>query len=285
MRTLLTPPFLGHNARAFHSFGVPRRASTLSGFLGGVLKATHRSGINSSSSQARIRISLGRIGGGGGDRGSGGPRFPGLNSIPSNYIFYGIMALNGAVFVGWQMATAEWKSLGDSSSYIRMRKNFTSSIYNLQQGRWYTLITSSFSHENFGHIFFNGFTYFFFAPAALKMLGNASFLALYLGGGVVCSLTSVLWNQILSPSHIQWSHGASGAIYSIISLSACVSPRTTFLIYGIVPLPAWVFLAGIFAWDGYSAITHRQSSTDSAGHIGGLLTGVVYFLAKRRRFF
>ncbi len=32
------------------------------------------------------------------------------------------------------------------------------------------------------HLFFNGFTFFYMAPLVLSILGNFSFLGLYLGG-------------------------------------------------------------------------------------------------------
>lgn len=46
----------------------------------------------------------------------------------------------------------------------------------------YTLLTSCFSHEDSMHLFFNGFTFYFMAPHVLGILGNVSFLGLYLGG-------------------------------------------------------------------------------------------------------
>ena len=46
----------------------------------------------------------------------------------------------------------------------------------------HTLLTSCFSHENAAHILFNGLTFYFMAPIVLSIVGNASFLGLYLGG-------------------------------------------------------------------------------------------------------
>ena len=45
----------------------------------------------------------------------------------------------------------------------------------------WTLITSSFSHAEPGHALLNGLTFWFLAPVALSVLGNAQFLVLYLG--------------------------------------------------------------------------------------------------------
>jgi rhomboid-like protein len=45
----------------------------------------------------------------------------------------------------------------------------------------WTLVTSSFSHADPGHALLNGLTFWFLAPVALRVLGNAQFLVLYLG--------------------------------------------------------------------------------------------------------
>ncbi len=52
----------------------------------------------------------------------------------------------------------------------------------LRHATSYTLLTSCFSHEDAMHLAFNGFTFYFMAPHVLGILGNVSFLGLYLGG-------------------------------------------------------------------------------------------------------
>ena len=48
-----------------------------------------------------------------------------------------------------------------------------------------------------------------------------------------------------------------GAIYSIVTLFACVAPTTTFQLYGIVPVPAWLLVTGLFSYDLYSTLSNR----------------------------
>ena len=124
-------------------------------------------------------------------------------------------------------------------------------------------------------------------------------------GGIVASLAGIAWrNYTEGPGRAQpsGSHGASGAIYSVISFFACLAPTATFLLFGIIPVPAWAMVTGIFLYDGYGAVNHQVSlsrvcswcrdsrligdqrvRTDTAGHIGGLLAGIGYFIAKRFR--
>ncbi|TFK76117.1 rhomboid-domain-containing protein [Pluteus cervinus] len=207
-----------------------------------------------------------------------------LDSIPEDTVFWSIIGLNGLVFGMWFMATSKYKQERDASAYKWMNENFTNSWRNLSSGRVWTLLSSAFSHENLGHIFFNGFTFFFMARPVLSMLGSKAFLALYLGGGIAANLAAMSWNNVIKGRDVP-SHGASAAVYSVISFLACVAPTTTFQLYGIIPVPAWLVVAGIFSYDTYSALYDKRRGTDTAGHVAGLLAGAGYFLGKRFRLF
>jgi rhomboid-like protein len=68
-----------------------------------------------------------------------------------------------------------------------------------------------------------------------------------------------------------------------VSFFACFAPRATFLIFGIVPCPAWAFVAGIFGFDLYRSVTEAKTNTDTVGHVAGLTSGMLYFLLWRMR--
>lgn len=83
---------------------------------------------------------------------------------------------------------------------------------------------------------------------------------------------------------------------------ACVAPRTPFYLFFVVPVPAWAVVGGLFVWDGVSTITDRvcyslsfslgdadqvflqKTQVDGAGHVGGILAGLAYFVMKMRGF-
>jgi rhomboid-like protein len=71
-------------------------------------------------------------------------------------------------------------------------------------------------------------------------------------------------------------------IYSIVSFFACVYPKATFLIFGIVPCPAWVFVAGIFSYDMYRSVKDVRTRTDTVGHVAGLSSGILYYIWRVR---
>lgn len=67
--------------------------------------------------------------------------------------------------------------------------------------------------------------------------------------------------------------GASGAIYSVMSFFACVSPQTKFYIFFVLPLPAWAAVGGVFLWDG---ITNGiLSATNSVSLYLSPLMGII----------
>jgi len=203
-----------------------------------------------------------------------------INRIPSNVVFWGIFGINGAVFALWQVANTQYQQSGDPSLLGFMFQHFTTSAWNVNNGRVWTLITSSFSQRDVGHLLFNGVSYYFTVPVILSALGNTGFLALYLGAGLVASVSSLWWHSSVKKNPRFSSLGASGALYGVLSFFACLAPRATFLIFGIVPCPAWLCISGVFIWDGYSALTGSRQGTDTAGHIGGLLGGIGYYILR-----
>jgi len=208
-----------------------------------------------------------------------------FNAIPSSYIVFGILGINGVVFTAWTYVLLFKDSpyTGRPPPSARwlarwLQDNFINSHENLRKGRFWTLITSTFSHAQPGHALLNGLTFWFLAPTALAVLGNAQFLVLYLGSGAFSSLSSLVWNK----ERNYHSHGASGAIYALASFFAFAAPRARFLLFFVVPMPAWACIGAIACFDVYNAFTRRFSTLDSAGHVGGLTAGALYWIMRTR---
>lgn len=244
-----------------------------------VRNATHRSRVSRTppGSRQSLQRGPGRPQGGGGwqnfrER---------LDALPTGVILWGVLGINGAVFAAWQYTYLKARSTGDMSALVWMHQNFSTGLANLSNGRIWTLLTATFSHQKLDHFLVNAFSYYFMAPTVIQILGNARFLGLYLRGGIICSAASVLWHTYIKRNPNQSSVGASGAIYSVLAFFACVMPKASIYIFSIVPMPAWAFVTGIFLWDTSSAILDKRVGTDTAGHVGGLLAGILYFLRLR----
>ncbi|KAF8351133.1 hypothetical protein F5887DRAFT_194540 [Amanita rubescens] len=219
---------------------------------------------------------------------NGGPQKKGflkfLDNVSPNAIFTGILAINGVVFVMWYMSGQRLQHQRDPSALKWMFQNFACSWAHVKAGRVWTLVTNCFSHKDAAHILFNGLTFYFMAKPVLHMLGSRHFVILYLGSGIVSNLISIGFSNIIE-GRDNPSIGASACNYSVISFLACVAPKMTFQFYGIIPVPAWLAVSGIFAYDTYSTVSKNRTETNTVGHVAGLLCGIGYFLFRRNRMF
>ncbi|GAA5858174.1 hypothetical protein JCM1840_001071 [Sporobolomyces johnsonii] len=201
-----------------------------------------------------------------------------INGIPSVWVVGGLIALNVAVFAAWQYGEQLAIRFRDASWLRFLHQNFTVSWQNVSQGRIWTLITCAFLHEGTGHLLVNMASLFFMAPPVMAVLGNVGFLSLYLMSGLVASAFSLAFNYFVTKNPHYSACGASGATYGSIAFFACMFPTTSFLLFFVVPVPAWLCVSGIFAWDLYGAMTRRGGMVDSAGHVGGITAGILFFL-------
>lgn len=193
-------------------------------------------------------------------------------------IIYGIIGLNTAVFLQWQLARFSLETRGDPYLYQFMRKNFTFSLSEtLAHGRLWTALTSMFSHASLGHFAVNMLVLWSFGPVVLGMLGPQSFLQLYFMSGLACHAFNSCYEYIRERSRRLVSTpalGASGAILGLTSVFALTNPNATIYLFLVIPVPAlWCFI-GFTAWDILSG---------HAGHLGGALYGSAYFFWKLRR--
>ena len=100
-------------------------------------------------------------------------------------------------------------------------------------------------------------------------------------------------------------HG-TGAVYALASLFAFAAPNARFLLFFVVPMPAWACIGAVACFDVYNAVTRRVRllllsrnflyilhtitktpfmqfpTLDSAGHVGGLTAGALYWIMRTR---
>ncbi|KAL7424318.1 hypothetical protein Q5752_001908 [Cryptotrichosporon argae] len=182
-------------------------------------------------------------------------------------VIYGLIGVNVGVFLLWQYGISSYQRFRDPSTYHFLTRHFVLNEANIMAGRIWTLVTSSFSHSSGSHILMNCIGLYFIAPATAS--------------GIFASLTSLAYHRFRRD---RWagSEGASGAIYATLAFYGALFPRTQFLVFFVVPMPAWLFVGGIFAWDLFSAFGRPNSGVDSAGHVGGIIAGVAAAALLRR---
>lgn len=162
-----------------------------------------------------------------------------------------------------------------------MMNNFLVSWTSLTDGRWWTLLTSAFSHNMILHIVINMFVLRGFGTVMSQEMGNRNFIIFYLlagmSGSLLHSVVSNFWmNQPDLPAL-----GASGAIAGIILYFSLIFPEEKILLLGFVPVRAMWGAIILVAVDVYGLLEQTRGGGSFLGHgahLGGAAIGICWFL-------
>ncbi|EGG17129.1 hypothetical protein DFA_08111 [Cavenderia fasciculata] len=130
---------------------------------------------------------------------------------------------------------------------------------------------------------------YFIGPQMIMAIGTPLFVSLYFGAAAFSSLVYVgLEKRAMEKD--RWHRptyglGASGAISGVMVTFAALWPKATFMIYGIVPAPAWLLVGGYLAYDAYKEYYKNQHTSKVAhsAHLGGALYGGLFYLFLRKK--
>lgn len=223
----------------------------------------------------------------------------------------GITAINGYIFYNWQLATSGAKR-GDPRLMKVMTDNFTCSKRNIEDGRYWTILTSGFSHIEVWHLLANTIGIVSFVPAVAISAGITRTIFVYLSSICAGSAASLyhagLWDE-KSTNHSQFGLmsrfsttpmgkpdtpglGASAGVFGIFTLSVILAPSAGVSIF-FIPLPAWLAWGLLTGIDSYCAISQegRRKMTELTGvqmgheaHLGGSAAALLLSLVVLPRF-
>lgn len=144
--------------------------------------------------------------------------------------------------------------------------------YSVHRGeRVYSIFTSGLIHKDYGHLFMNMISYYFFAFTLERMIGSWQFAVLYIASLALSDLSTILKHK----DHFWYnSLGASGAVSAVVFSYILFDPLTNFYLFFIpIPIPAVVF--GVL-YLFYSVYASKQSGTiNHDAHFFGALAGII----------
>jgi membrane associated rhomboid family serine protease len=145
--------------------------------------------------------------------------------------------------------------------------------YSIAKGeRVYTIITSGLIHKDFSHLFFNMFSYFFFAFQLEATIGHWQFGILYVASLILSDLPTVMKHK-----DDYWYHslGASGAISAVVFSSILFNPMGTMYIM-ILPIPIPAILFGVL-YLAYCVFASRRGigNVNHDAHFYGAVCGII----------
>ncbi len=187
-----------------------------------------------------------------------------------------MIKLNVVVFILWYLLFM--------MDPLLMPRHFLASWEALAEGRWWTLITSVFSHQLFFHLLINMYFLYGFGVEVEKNIGSRSFLLLYLMSGIVGSMSHCLISHFLMGQSGLNALGASGAISGVLIYFALSFPWRPVYLLGLIPLPAFVGILMFVVMDVWGLIAQINGSLAPIGfgaHLGGSLFGGFFFLVRK----
>jgi membrane associated rhomboid family serine protease len=162
-----------------------------------------------------------------------------------------------------------------TSDHLAQLLSFDSS-FALQ--RPWTFVTYMFVHGGILHLAANSLALFVFGPSVERRFGSPTFLAYYM----LCGVGAALFSMVLHTFHLGLEPfvGASGAIIGVAYAFSRLFPDAQMMVF---PIPApirakWLIL--ILAAFDVVGLFFLNDGIAHGAHLGGLLTGVAYFVVR-----
>jgi len=148
-----------------------------------------------------------------------------------------------------------------------------------KNGQFYRMITSGFVHNNWTHLGFNMFTFYFFGTNIEYLLsrmygagGSYYFIALYILAIIISDIPSILKYKD-QPNYN--SLGASGGVSAIVFCSIMFFPLEKIYLFAIIGIPGFI-LGILYIIYSYYEGNRMADNVNHHAHLIGALFGVVF---------
>ena len=154
-------------------------------------------------------------------------------------------------------------------------------VGSIRAGEQIRMISSAFLHADIVHLAFNMIALYSFAPVVTGGLGNPTFLLIYFGSLIFGSLLTMVFH---GNEYNYRAVGASGAVTGIIYSAILLYPDMTIGIFGIIPMPAYLFGIAYLLYSIYGMKSRRDNIGHTA-HFGGAIGGYAITLLEYPQLF
>jgi membrane associated rhomboid family serine protease len=168
-----------------------------------------------------------------------------------------------------------------------MLDQFGLSVRAVTEGRVWTLFSYAFLHDPSTpfHIVFNLLVFWWFGTELEDRLGRNRFLAVLAVGILVPAIVYLTTRYLITePDKLLTAKcviGASGCVNAVLALAIMRDPFRQILLFGVLPMQSWVFLAISLAIDAMS-LTKTDSLVASDMHLAGAAAGAGIHLISTR---
>ena len=184
--------------------------------------------------------------------------------------------------VCWLLCTEGGLQTASVYDALSIGNDFFDHPYELWRLISYGFMHSPFWESNgiFFHILTNCFVLWMFGRFIEQRYGGAEFLRFYLLAIVFSGLVFVVANL---GGQLSQAVGASGAVAAIVILFCFLYPHEKLLIYGIIPIPAWlagILFVGLDVMTGIGEARGAGFGIAWEAHLGGMAFAAAYYLLK-----
>ena len=140
-------------------------------------------------------------------------------------------------------------------------------------GRWWTIVTAMFAHEQFWHVFMNMMMLFYMGSALEKLFGSLKVGVVYLGSGIGANIAYLVINMMVGSS--VGALGASGAIFGLLGMYTVLLVREMKNQRMLAVKPTVKSTSGFFTCLGVNIVISLVPGIAWEAHLGGFVTGLV----------
>ena len=161
---------------------------------------------------------------------------------------------------------------------ISFLRKYEFHIGSIRAGENVRMFSSAFLHADWGHLFFNMFTLYMFAPVVINYMDSFSFLVIYFGSLVFGSLLTLLFHK---DEYSYRAIGASGAVTGVLYSAILLHPDMSLYLFFIpIPIPAYIFGIGYLLYSIYG-MKAKNDNIGHTAHFGGAIGGYLITILKQ----